>query len=156
MMTSECVGGAMPASAAQRHAACHFGLDLAKTCGSRRHHAGPRCVRETPDGQRRSGLEYGRRRGTPRTLAAATVPAALSQTSSAAPVLTPELAELCGGLPIADVLPDVLRSLRGAPSLVLQADPGAGKTTIVPLALLVDQPSWLPATGKIVARPLSL
>jgi ATP-dependent helicase HrpB len=50
------------------------------------------------------------------------------------------------------VLPDVLGSLSGAPSLVLQADAGAGKTTIVPLALLLDEPSWLPFTGKILVR----
>ena len=89
-----------------------------------------------------------------RSLAAASAPAALSQTVG--PVLRPEVAGLCDGLPIADVLPDVLRSLRDRPSLVLQADPGAGKTTIVPLALLADEPLWLPATGKIVVRLESL
>ncbi len=156
MMSKQSLASAMLATSAQRPAAGRLGLDLAKGCGSRRFRAGPRCLRVTLRSQRRSGLQYSRRQGTSRTLAAAAAaaPAALSKASSAAPVLTPELAGLCGGLPIADVLPDILRSLRDAPSLVLQADPGAGKTTIVPLALLIDQPPWLPATGKIMVRAL--
>jgi ATP-dependent helicase HrpB len=39
-------------------------------------------------------------------------------------------------LPIDPLLPRIVESLRGAPNLVLQADPGAGKTTRVPPALL--------------------
>jgi ATP-dependent helicase HrpB len=39
-------------------------------------------------------------------------------------------------LPIDAILPDMLRSLAQQPSLVLQAPPGTGKTTRVPLALL--------------------
>lgn len=39
-------------------------------------------------------------------------------------------------LPIDPLLPEVLRSLRGNPNLVLLADPGAGKTTRLPRALL--------------------
>ncbi|MFN7957095.1 MAG: ATP-dependent helicase HrpB [Holophagaceae bacterium] len=39
-------------------------------------------------------------------------------------------------LPIDPLLPRLLESLRGNPNLVLQADPGAGKTTRVPPALL--------------------
>jgi ATP-dependent helicase HrpB len=50
-------------------------------------------------------------------------------------------------LPIESVLPDIRAALQGAPGLVLQAPPGAGKTTRVPLALL-DQ-DWL-AGGRIV------
>ena len=38
--------------------------------------------------------------------------------------------------PIAELLPGLLRSLAGHPRLVLEAPPGAGKTTQVPLALL--------------------
>jgi ATP-dependent helicase HrpB len=39
-------------------------------------------------------------------------------------------------LPIDDVLPEILAHLRAGPSLVLEAPPGAGKTTRVPPALL--------------------
>ena len=39
-------------------------------------------------------------------------------------------------LPIDDVLPQFLAALDNAPAVVLQAPPGAGKTTRVPLALL--------------------
>ncbi|MCG8447403.1 MAG: DEAD/DEAH box helicase, partial [Hyphomicrobiales bacterium] len=39
-------------------------------------------------------------------------------------------------LPIDDVLPDLISALRNAGRAVLQAPPGAGKTTRVPLALL--------------------
>ena len=142
----------MPVTGAQRPAACRPGLEVAKTCGVAQVHAALRLLQDPPHSLLSSARRCSIRRGTARTLAAATAPPAPAQSSSAAPVLKPELAELCGGLPIADVLPDVLRSLRDAPSLVLQADPGAGKTTVIPLALLVDQPPWLPATSKILAR----
>lgn len=49
--------------------------------------------------------------------------------------------------PITPLLPELLASLAGHPRLVLEAPPGAGKTTQVPLALL-DAP-WL-AGGRIV------
>ena len=39
-------------------------------------------------------------------------------------------------LPIDALLPDVLRALRAGPSLVIEAPPGAGKTTRVPAALV--------------------
>ena len=39
-------------------------------------------------------------------------------------------------LPIDPLLPQIVETLRGNPNLVLQADPGAGKTTRVPPALL--------------------
>jgi len=51
-----------------------------------------------------------------------------------------------GALPVAAALPGLLAALRDGRNAVLQAPPGAGKTTRVPLALL-DQP-W--ATGRIV------
>jgi ATP-dependent helicase HrpB len=44
-------------------------------------------------------------------------------------------------LPIDNILPDLKQALAGHPAVVLQAEPGAGKTTRVPLALL-DEP-WL-------------
>ena len=40
------------------------------------------------------------------------------------------------GLPIDSVLPDVVSALRDHDSLLLSAEPGAGKSTVVPLALL--------------------
>jgi ATP-dependent helicase HrpB len=50
-------------------------------------------------------------------------------------------------LPIDAILPDVVASLRAHPSLVLEAPPGAGKTTRVPRALL---DAGLAARGEIV------
>ena len=50
--------------------------------------------------------------------------------------------EFADSLPIAEVLPEVVESLHGNPNLVLEAPPGAGKTTAVPLALLRDGGSW--------------
>ncbi|HEX4937621.1 MAG TPA: hypothetical protein VFX11_03045, partial [Candidatus Kapabacteria bacterium] len=49
-------------------------------------------------------------------------------------------------LPIESVLAPLLQALQDHPRLVVQAPPGAGKTTRVPLALL-EQP-WL--AGKIL------
>ncbi|TWB16718.1 ATP-dependent helicase HrpB [Nitrospirillum amazonense] len=57
-------------------------------------------------------------------------------------------------LPIDAVLPDLLRVLAGTPNAVLQAAPGAGKTTRVPLALL-DQP-WLAGRKIIMLEPRRL
>ena len=51
-------------------------------------------------------------------------------------------------LPIDAALPRLLAALEAAPSAVLVAPPGAGKTTRVPLALL-DAP-WLGAEGRII------
>lgn len=50
-------------------------------------------------------------------------------------------------LPIDDVLPQLLQALKAHPAVVLQAPPGAGKTTGVPLALL--SAAFLPQ-GKIL------
>ena len=50
------------------------------------------------------------------------------------------------GLPIEDVIDDVRQALRDVGTAVLTAEPGAGKTTVVPLRLL-DEP-W--ATGRIL------
>jgi len=54
-------------------------------------------------------------------------------------------------LPINEVLPDIQRSLLSNQRLVLQAPPGAGKTTAVPLALL-NQP-WLKNKQIIMLEP---
>lgn len=50
-------------------------------------------------------------------------------------------------LPIAPLLPEIRAALEAGPNLVLEAPPGAGKTTQVPLALL--ETSWR-GDGKII------
>jgi ATP-dependent helicase HrpB len=45
-----------------------------------------------------------------------------------------------------------VRSLDTHPCLVLQAPPGAGKTTAVPLALLLHQPEYLADKQTIMVR----
>ena len=54
-------------------------------------------------------------------------------------------------LPIAAVMPEILASLAAHPRLVLEAPPGAGKTTQVPLALL-DAP-WLAGQQIVMLEP---
>jgi ATP-dependent helicase HrpB len=67
------------------------------------------------------------------------------------------LAELVGmilhsaSLPIDDVLAQIAAGLEGNPSLILVAEPGAGKTTRVPLALL-DAP-WLQGRKIVMLEP---
>jgi ATP-dependent helicase HrpB len=53
--------------------------------------------------------------------------------------------------PIADLLPEIVRSLADHPRLVLEAPPGAGKTTQVPLALL-DAP-WREDRRIVMLEP---
>ncbi len=53
--------------------------------------------------------------------------------------------------PIDALLPDILRSLAVHPRLVLEAPPGAGKTTQVPLALL--DADWLGARKIVMLEP---
>jgi ATP-dependent helicase HrpB len=57
-------------------------------------------------------------------------------------------------LPIQEALPDLLAALAAHSSAVLQAPPGAGKTTLVPLALL-DQ-RWLGTQRIIMLEPRRL
>jgi ATP-dependent helicase HrpB len=54
-------------------------------------------------------------------------------------------------LPIEPALPDIGDALATRPNLVLQAPPGAGKTTLVPLALL-DAP-WLAGRSIVMLEP---
>ncbi|MEK7851939.1 MAG: ATP-dependent helicase HrpB, partial [Deltaproteobacteria bacterium] len=56
--------------------------------------------------------------------------------------------------PIEDVLPDIHKALRTGRNSVLEAPPGAGKTTIVPLALL-DEP-WLTGRRIVMLEPRRL
>ena len=55
-------------------------------------------------------------------------------------------------LPIQDVLPRLCAALQQRHEAVLQAPPGAGKTTVVPLAMLAEP--WLePGAGILVVEP---
>ncbi|NML67366.1 ATP-dependent helicase HrpB [Hymenobacter sp. RP-2-7] len=51
-------------------------------------------------------------------------------------------------LPVVAALPELLAALAAGPRAVLEAPPGAGKTTVVPLALLAA--AWRPAAQKIL------
>ena len=51
-------------------------------------------------------------------------------------------------LPVVAALPELLAALAASPRAVLEAPPGAGKTTVVPLALLAAE--WRPAAQKIL------
>ncbi len=53
--------------------------------------------------------------------------------------------------PIADLLPEIRASLAAHPRLVLEAPPGAGKTTQVPLALL--DADWLGGRSIVMLEP---
>ena len=53
--------------------------------------------------------------------------------------------------PITPLLPDITASLSAHPRLVLEAPPGAGKTTQVPLALL--QAAWLAGNKIVMLEP---
>ncbi|WP_245588519.1 ATP-dependent helicase HrpB, partial [Deinococcus pimensis] len=54
-------------------------------------------------------------------------------------------------LPVHDVLPDLRAALRANPLVLLQAPPGAGKSTVVPLELL-NEP-WLDGRSVVVLQP---
>jgi ATP-dependent helicase HrpB len=58
------------------------------------------------------------------------------------------------GLPIDAVVPELLAALRTAPSVVLQAPPGAGKSTVLPLVLL-DEP-WMQGKRMLMLEPRRL
>ena len=58
------------------------------------------------------------------------------------------------GLPIDEVLPELRAVLLRARNAVLEAPPGAGKSTVVPIALL-DQP-WLRGGKLIMLEPRRL
>ena len=54
-------------------------------------------------------------------------------------------------LPVSDVLPALKDALSDTSEAVLQAPPGAGKTTLVPLALL-NEP-WLEGRKIVMLEP---
>jgi len=58
------------------------------------------------------------------------------------------------GLPIDEVLGELTLALASNPSVVLQAPPGAGKSTVVPLALL-EQP-WMSGKRLMMLEPRRL
>ena len=64
------------------------------------------------------------------------------------------LQELGKDLPVTLVIPDLIQALASERRAVLQAPPGAGKTTFVPLALL-DQP-WLGGKKIVMLEPRRL
>lgn len=57
-------------------------------------------------------------------------------------------------LPIRQALPDLLRALQGGTSAVLVAPPGAGKTTVVPLALVSE--TWVSGRRIVMLEPRRL
>ena len=59
--------------------------------------------------------------------------------------------DFAAGLPIEPVLPEIEASLAATPNLVLEAPPGAGKTTTVPLALI--DADWAGNKQIIVLEP---
>jgi len=61
---------------------------------------------------------------------------------------------ITGTLPIYEVIPHIITSLSKSNRLVLQAPPGAGKTTVVPLELLNQ--SWLDNQKIIILEPRRL
>ena len=58
------------------------------------------------------------------------------------------------GLPIETVLPELTAHLATAAAVVLQAPPGAGKSTVVPLVLLDS--AWLHGRRIIMLEPRRL
>jgi HrpA-like RNA helicase len=59
------------------------------------------------------------------------------------------LAELLAELPVGEVVDELLQALERAPNAVLEAAPGAGKTTCLPLAIL-QRAKWLPEGHTIL------
>jgi ATP-dependent helicase HrpB len=66
----------------------------------------------------------------------------------------PDLAFWSTALPVADALPALGAALAGPGAAVLQAPPGAGKTTLVPLALL--DAAWLGGSRIVMLEPRRL
>lgn len=67
--------------------------------------------------------------------------------------IVPSLSDL-PPLPVMEVVPDLVQALRERGSAVLVAPPGAGKTTLVPLALLGE--AWMGAGRIVLLEPRRL
>ncbi|HEV8015185.1 MAG TPA: ATP-dependent helicase HrpB [Stellaceae bacterium] len=65
-----------------------------------------------------------------------------------------DLQEFTASLPIGAALPELARALERAGAVVLEAPPGAGKTTLVPLALL--DTAWLGGRKIVMLEPRRL
>ena len=89
------------------------------------------------------------RRASAMPLRASSEDVSASAGASCAPI-EPRLDAVVRTLPIQEVLHRCLDELREGTSLVLQAPPGAGKTTTLPLAMLFSRPEWLGDDGVIV------
>ena len=68
----------------------------------------------------------------------------------AARAIDPRLDAVVDSLPIREVLYRCIDALETSTGLVLQAPPGAGKTTALPLAMILSNPAWLPNDGKVI------
>ena len=68
----------------------------------------------------------------------------------AARAIDPRLDAVVDSLPIREVLYRCIDALEEGTGLVLQAPPGAGKTTALPLAMILSNPAWLPTDGKVI------
>ncbi|MFM7251965.1 MAG: DEAD/DEAH box helicase, partial [Ilumatobacteraceae bacterium] len=59
-------------------------------------------------------------------------------------------------LPVTEALPAIADALAGLGRAILVAPPGAGKTTLTPLALLAAAPSWLEGRRIVMLEPRRL
>lgn len=73
-----------------------------------------------------------------------------TKNAAAPPGVDAAVAAIAEGLPIAEVIGDVVAALDRATCAVLQAPPGAGKTTAVPLALLAHAPAYLKGGKRVL------
>ena len=61
--------------------------------------------------------------------------------------------ELLPSLPVRKKLPEIVAAFRQNGVLFLSAEPGAGKSTLVPPAFLLDEPDWLAGKKIIMLEP---
>ncbi|MBE6408704.1 MAG: ATP-dependent helicase HrpB [Lentisphaerae bacterium] len=61
--------------------------------------------------------------------------------------------DLLPSLPVQEKLPEIVAAFRQNGVLFLSAEPGAGKSTLVPPAFLLDEPDWLAGKKIIMLEP---